>query len=224
MDAEESEPMMNEPPTGAAMWDERYGGEHYAYGLEPNRFLAAQAHRLKAGMRALVPGDGEGRNGVWLASLGLEVDTLDLSAHGVAKAKRLAAARGVKLNAVHADALAWEWPERIYDLVALIFLHLREPHRKAVHAQAIRALRPGGLIVLEAFRPEQIERHAAGTRGGPRDAALLYPLDAIRSDFVQEEILMLEAGEEEMSEGPLHAGKSAVVRALVRRRYYVGRA
>jgi len=203
---------------GAAMWDERYGGEHYAYGLEPNRFLASHKHLMKPGMRALVPGDGEGRNGVFLASLGLEVDTLDLSAHGVAKARRLAKERGVALNTIHADALDWDWPEGIYDLVALIFLHLVEPRRKAVHAKAIRALKPGGLLVLEAFRPEQIQRHAAGARGGPRDPALLYPLEAIRQDFEGEDILLMEAAEAEMREGPLHSGLSAVVRALMRRR------
>ena len=203
---------------GAAMWDERYGGEPYAYGLEPNRFLEAHRHLLRPGMRALALGDGEGRNGVFLASVGLEVDTLDLSAHGAAKARRLAAERGVALNAIHADALAWDWPEGIYDLVALIFLRLVEPRRKAVHAMAIRALKPGGLIVLEVFRPEQIERHAAGARGGPRDKALLYPLDAIRRDFQAEDILLLDGAEAEMSEGPLHVGKSAVMRALVRRR------
>ena len=68
--------------------------------LQPNAFLAAPHDRLVAGMRALVPGDGEGRNRVWLAAQGLKVDTLDLSAHGVAKAKRLAAERGVSINAI----------------------------------------------------------------------------------------------------------------------------
>ena len=91
----------------AAMWDARYAPEPYAYGEAANAFLVAQAHRLEPGMRALVPGDGEGRNGVWLAEQGLHVDTLDLSARGVAKARRLAAARGVGLNAMQADALAW---------------------------------------------------------------------------------------------------------------------
>src|SRR5271165_3589026 len=194
---------------GAAMWDERYRGEPYAYGLEPNRFLAAQAGRLEPGMRALVPGDGEGRNGVWLAARGLEVDTLDLSAFGVEKARRLAAGKGMTINAIQADALLWDWPEARYDVVALIFLHLVEPDRRAVHAKAIGALKPGGIIVLEAFRPEQIERQAAGARGGPRDAALLYAPEALRADFGGEDVLMLEAAE---------AGLSAVVRGLVRRR------
>ena len=203
---------------GAAMWDERYRGEPYAYGLAPNAFLAAQAHRLRPGMRALVPGDGEGRNGVWLAMQGLEVDTLDLSAFGVAKARRLAESRGVTINAIEADALRWDWPEGRYDLVALIFLHLVEPERRALHARALAALKPGGLLVLEAFRPEQIVRQGAGARGGPRDAALLYPLDALNADFAEAEILAIEEAEVPLDEGALHVGPSAIVRVLARRR------
>jgi cyclopropane fatty-acyl-phospholipid synthase-like methyltransferase len=209
---------MTEVLPGAAMWDERYRAERYAYGLEPNAFLAAQCERLEGGMRALVPGDGEGRNGVWLATQGLTVDTIDLSAHGVAKARRLAAQRGVSVNAIRADAQQWRWPEAHYDLVALIFVHLVESERRALHRRALSALKPGGLLVLEAFRPEQIERQAAGARGGPRDPALLYPPDALRADFAEGDILLLEAAETAMEEGHLHVGMSAVVRALVRRR------
>ncbi len=210
--------MSEDVSRAAAIWDERYQAEHYAYGLEPNAFLVAQSHRLTKGMRALVPGDGEGRNGVWLAAQGLEVDTLDLSGHGVAKAKKLAADRGVRINALQADAVAWEWPKLRYDLIALIFLHLAEAERRAVHAKALGALKPGGLIVLEAFRPEQIERQQAGARGGPRDPELLYPLVDIEEDFAHEETLLLETAEVTMGEGRLHVGDSAVVRALVRKR------
>jgi SAM-dependent methyltransferase len=199
-------------------WDERYRTEAYAFGVEPNGFLAAQRDRLKAGMRALVPGDGEGRNGVWLAGLGLAVDTLDLSAIGVAKARRLAATRGLAINAIQADALAWDWPRERYDLVALIFLHLAEPDRRSLHEKALAALRPGGLIVLEAFRPEQIERQARGAHGGPHDVRLLASLAALAEDFGRHDILALEEAEIALSEGARHVGDCAVVRALVRRR------
>ncbi len=208
---------MTEPVPPAAMWDDRYRPASYAYGLEPNAFLAAEAHRLRPGMLALVPGDGEGRNGVWLAGQGLLVDTFDLSAHGVAKARALATERGVSINAVQGDALSWDWPEARYDLIALIYMHLVEPERRVVHARALGALKPGGLIVLEAFRPEQLLRHAAGARGGPRDAALLYSVEALREDFSAGSILLLEAAEARVNEGRLHAGESAVVRAVVRK-------
>ncbi len=208
---------MTEPVSPAAMWDERYRPASYAYGLEPNAFLVCQSSEARPGMRALVPGDGEGRNGAWLAKQGFEVDTFDLSAFGVAKAKALASDRGVSVNAVQADALAWDWPEARYDLIALIYLHLVEPERRIVHAKALKALKPGGLIVLEAFRPEQVARHAAGARGGPRDPALLYSVEALREDFASEEIVLLEAAEARVDEGQLHAGESAVVRAVVRK-------
>ncbi len=208
---------MREPVSPAAMWDERYRPASYAYGLEPNAFLVGQSNEARPGMRALVPGDGEGRNGAWLAKQGFEVDTFDLSAFGVAKAKALASECGVSVNAVQADALAWDWPEARYDLIALIYLHLVEPERRIVHAKALKALKPGGLIVLEAFRPEQVARHAAGARGGPRDPALLYSVEALREDFASEEIVLLEAAEARVDEGHLHAGESAVVRAVVRK-------
>ncbi len=209
---------MSEPKAdSAAMWDQRYAGEGFAYGETANAFLRGQRARLKAGMRALVPGDGEGRNGVWLAEQGLSVDTLDLSAHGVAKARRLAEARGVALNAVQGDALRWDWPREAYDLVALIFLHLAGDERRALHAKVVGALKPGGLVVLEAFRPEQLARQAAGARGGPRVRELLYAIDDLRADFAALETIELTEADVDFDEGALHVGASAVVRAVVRR-------
>ncbi len=201
----------------AAMWDARYAPEPYAYGEAANGFLVAQGGRLAPGMRALVPGDGEGRNGVWLAGQGLSVDTLDLSAHGVAKARRLAARRGVSLNATQADALAWDWPREAYDLVALIYLHLAVDERRFLHAKALAALKRGGLIVIEAFRPEQLAAQAAGARGGPRDARLLYSRADLAADFAGQEIVELSEASVALDEGALHVGASAVVRAIVRR-------
>jgi len=201
----------------AAMWDARYAPPSYAYGEAANGFLVAQAGRLRRGMRALVPGDGEGRNGVWLAEQGLAVDTLDLSAHGVAKARRLAAARGVEVNARQADVLAWAWPREAYDLVALIYLHLAADDRRFLHAKTTAALKPGGLVVLEAFRPEQLAAQAAGARGGPRDARLLYSRADLAADFAGLEILDLSEASVALDEGALHVGESAVVRAVARR-------
>jgi 2-polyprenyl-3-methyl-5-hydroxy-6-metoxy-1,4-benzoquinol methylase len=201
----------------AAMWDARYAPEPYAYGVAANAFLVAQAHRLKPGMRALVPGDGEGRNGVWLAEQGLDVDTLDLSARGVAKARRLAAARGVGLNAMQADVLAWVWPREAYDVVALIYLHLAADERRLLHARSLAALRHGGLLILEAFRPEQLAAHAAGARGGPREARLLYARADLAADFAGQEILELAEASAVLEEGALHVGASEVIRAVVRR-------
>ena len=97
----------------AAFWDERYKGEDFAFGTAPNEFLVSQVHHLNPRLRVLVPGDGEGRNGVWLAEQGLIVDTVDVSPLGVAKARNLAKERGVEINATLADLLTWAWPHEL---------------------------------------------------------------------------------------------------------------
>ncbi len=201
----------------ARFWDERYAGADYAYGERPNAFLAKLGPRFQAGERVLVPGDGEGRNGVFLAQLGLRVETLDLSPTGVAKAQALAAGRGVALDARVADVLTWDWPLAAYDGIALLFLHLPEAERRAVHARAAAALKPGGRLVLEAFTPAQLNRQREGARGGPREAALLYAPTDLRADFAALDIELLQEAEEDMDSGALHVGRGAVVRLVARR-------
>ncbi len=135
----------------AEFWNQRYSGEGFSFGTEPNAFLASQAHRLKPGMRALVPGDGEGRNGVWLAQQGLAVDTVDVSPVGAAKAQALAKARGVEIGAQIADLLDWDWPRERYDIVAALYIHFFDGDRPRMHRAMLDALKPGGLIVLEVL-------------------------------------------------------------------------
>lgn len=200
-----------------AFWDERYKGAEYAYGETPNAFLASLASRFSPGQTAMVPGDGEGRNGVFLARQGLTVETLDLSAQGVEKARRLAMSCGVELAAKQADALAWDWPRNAYDWIALLYLHLVAPDRRQLHAHALAALKPGGCIVLEAFTPSHLENQKAGAKGGPRDAALLYSAGDLRADFAGAVIELLEETEVDLREGALHVGRSAVVRMVARR-------
>jgi SAM-dependent methyltransferase len=199
----------------AAFWDSRYAGAPYAYGEAPNAFLASL--NLAPGGRALVPGDGEGRNGVFLAERGLKVETLDLSAEGVAKAQRLAEARGVSVDARQADVLVWDWPVAAYDVIALFYLHLPASERRLVHGRALAALKPSGRIALEAFAPGQLVKQAQGARGGPREAGLLYSAADLREDFAGAEIELLQELEVELQEGALHVGASAVVRMVARK-------
>lgn len=77
-------------------WNDRFAAPGHKYGTEPNAFLRRQAAVLAPHAQVLVPGDGEGRNGVWLATQGHQVLALDYAENGLAKARALAAARGVE--------------------------------------------------------------------------------------------------------------------------------
>lgn len=195
------------------LWDERYGSGEFQFGEAPNRYLEELRPWFRPGMRALSLGDGEGRNGVWLAQQGLEVTSLDWSPVGMAKAARLAEARGVALRAVVGDAAAWAYPPGGFDLVAWIYMHLPPPDRAAAARGVLRALAPGGLLAIECFKPGQLGRHS----GGPKDPALLWSRAVVEELFGTLEVLELLEGTVHLDEGPRHQGPGEVVRALLRK-------
>jgi SAM-dependent methyltransferase len=194
-------------------WDERYAGGDFQFGAAPNRYLESLAPRLRPGLRALAIGDGEGRNGVWLAGRGLATTSLDWSAVGLEKARALADSRGVALETVAADAARWDYPAEGFDLVAWIFLHLPPEDRAAAAAGVVRALAPGGLLVLECFSPAQHGRRS----GGPKLPELLWTRAIAEALFGGLEVLELLEGTVLLDEGPRHQGHAEVVRGLWRK-------
>lgn len=194
-------------------WDERYAGGGFQFGETPNLYLLSQAHRLRPGMRGLAVGDGEGRNGVWLAGQGLATTSVDWSGVGLAKAAALAERRSVALRTVTADLSAWDWPEAGFDLIAWIFVHLPQADREAACAGAMRALAPGGLLVMECFTPAQEGRRS----GGPKDVSLLWSRALVERHFAGLEVVELLEGTVALDEGPRHQGLAEVVRAVLRR-------
>lgn len=193
-------------------WDERYAGGGFEFGEAPNEYLLAQSRRLRPGMAALAVGDGEGRNGVWLARQGMAVTSLDWSAVGMAKARDLAAAQGVPLETVVADASTWDWPAARFDLIAWIYLHLPPADRSLAAAGCRRALRPGGLLVLECFSPAQQGRRS----GGPKLPELLWTRGIVEREFAGLEVLELTEGAVRLDEGLRHQGLAEVVRGVLR--------
>lgn len=194
-------------------WDERYASGEFQFGEAPNRYLEELRPWFAPGRRALALGDGEGRNGVWLAQQGLVVTALDWSPVGMAKAARLAEARGVALATVVADAAAWDYPAGGFDLVAWIYLHLPPADRAAAARGVLRALAPGGLLALECFTPAQQGRRS----GGPKMVELLWSRAIVEELFGGLEVLELLEGTVSLDEGPRHQGPAEVVRALLRK-------
>lgn len=194
-------------------WNDRYRRPGFAYGEVPNAFLVSHERLYRPGQRALAVADGEGRNGVWLAERGLSVLSVDHSEVGLDKARALARERAVDLETLCVDLAGWEWPEAAFDHVVAIFAHFPPDVRAQVHRAMLRALRPGGILLLEAFSPEQMDYDS----GGPPDPAMLYSAVTLREDFVDGEIEEIAETLTHLDEGPYHRGTAAVTRALVRR-------
>lgn len=195
-------------------WNERFGAEHYFYGTEPNAFLASQSHLFKPGQHVLSVADGEGRNGVWLAQQGLDVLAVDFSEKALEKSARLAAARGVKLRTELADLHQWNWGENRFDAIVAIFVQFASSQeRPALHRAMRNALKPGGLLLIQGYRPKQLEYKT----GGPSNLDNLYGADVLRRDFADLDILHLEEHDSVIAEGPGHSGMSALVDLVARK-------
>ncbi len=206
--------MIDRNADGTPIWDVRFGGEEYLFGTAPNAFLAAARPHLPASGRALAVADGEGRNGVWLAGQGFAVDAFDASPVGVEKARRLAEDAGATLAIEVADVDGWAWPEAVYDVVAAIFVQSAPPAmRRRLFRRIASALVPGGVLVLQGYRVEQL---AYGT-GGPRQVEHLYTEAQLVAELAAFELDHLHAHDSVLDEGAGHRGMSALVDVLARR-------
>ena len=191
-------------------WDDRYGTAEYLYGTEPSDFLAERYSALPAGGEILCLADGEGRNGVFLATQGLRVTGVDSSAVGLEKARRLAAERGVSLDTVVADLADWELGEERWDGVVSIWAHLPAPLRATLHPRIARALRSGGILLLEHYHPRQL---AYGT-GGPPDPTMMLTLDELFAAFPAWVRLHAFEGERVVVEGTQKVRPGVVVKPV----------
>jgi SAM-dependent methyltransferase len=210
---------MNRPPQSAEQalirWEQRFSVGEYLFGERPNAYLASKAALLTRGSRALSIADGEGRNSVWLAERGLRVDAFDFSPTAVAKAERLALSHGVRVGFNVSEILAWNWAPCTYDLVAAIFIQFASPGvREKLFPLIQQTLKPGGLLILQGYRVEQLQY---GT-GGPPEADHLYTEPMIREALKDMDIVELRCYDEHVDEGKGHAGISALMGVLARKR------
>lgn len=194
------------------MWDERYQGDDYVYGTSPNDFLRSQVSRLPMG-RILCLAEGEGRNAVFLAGQGFDVTAVDQSSVGLAKARKLAAERGVHITTVVADLADFHIEPDSWDGIVSIFAHMPAQGRRHLHREVVSGLRPGGVFLLEAYRPEQLQY---GT-GGPPTADMMMDLEALQVELAGLEFEYATDAVRDIHEGELHSGQGAVVDVVARK-------
>lgn len=194
------------------MWNERYASDEFVYGTEPNAFLAQNAKILTGPVLSLA--EGEGRNAVFLASLGLDVLGVDASEVGLAKAHKLAASRGVTIRTKVVDLADYEPPENSFGSVVSISAHLPSAIRQRLYPLVERSLKPGGIMLLEAYSKAQLTRDT----GGPKDLDLLMTCADLEKEFPNCAPLLSREIEREVVEGKFHTGLASVVQFIARKR------
>jgi len=190
-------------------WNKRFEKEEFIFGKEPNEYLALQAKtHLKPNQKVLCIADGEGRNGVWLAKQGMQVVGFDVSDIALKKAKQFAKENQVEIVYSLSDTDGFNWQENTYDAVIGIFIQFAEPQMRArIFQQAYKALKPGGIFILQGYTPKQLEYKT----GGPSLIEHLYTEEMIRGLAKDFQILDLRSYEKELNEGARHAGMSALL-------------
>jgi 2-polyprenyl-3-methyl-5-hydroxy-6-metoxy-1,4-benzoquinol methylase len=208
---------MTTPPAfadAAETWNRRYAGDEFLFGTEPNAWLREHAAEFPAGGRILSVADGEGRNSVWLAQQGFEVDAFDLSTRAVEKARAFAQRQGVQVNFTVADVDGFAWPPAAYDGVAAVFVQFADPPTRArLFERIVHCLKPGGVLVLQGYTPKQLDYRT----GGPPQLSHLYTAEVLRAAFAGLSITELRDYEAQVNEGQGHNGISALMGLVARR-------
>jgi SAM-dependent methyltransferase len=194
-----------------AFWNARYKENETVYGNQPNTFFKQFIDTHQPGT-LLLPAEGEGRNAVYAASKGWQVDAFDFSEVAMKKAINRAEDLKLKINYRVLDLEKFK-AEKTYDAIALIYVHVKEKVRKAFHREVYRSLKSGGFLVFEAFAKEQIRLDS----GGPKDPAQLYDAPSICNDFQFLHVLNCSQKEVVLNEGAFHKGKAAVLQLVAQK-------
>lgn len=191
-------------------WDERFDTEEYVYGEAPNVFIKQQSHLFKQNMKVLAIAEGEGRNAVWLAERGYDVEMWDYSQVGLEKALRLANQRKVTIKTRLIDLSDAEWPISSFDAIICVFGHFPQDVKSKVFEGVQQSLRPGGVFITEVYSEKQIQLNT----GGPKHLNYLYTITDFKTLNESLETLYIFDGIVEREEGKLHKGKSAVIQYI----------
>jgi len=193
-------------------WDERYSEPGFAYGTEPNDFLKAMIEHIRPG-KVLSLAEGEGRNAAFLAQQGCQVTAVDSSAVGLQKAQQLARDRNLSVDTVVMDLNDYDPGDAQWDAVVSIFCHMPVAVRAALHRRVVQSLKPGGVLVLEAYTPRQLQF----ATGGPGTADLMMTLQALQQELQGLQLELAHETERDVVEGKYHHGRAAVVQVLARK-------
>ena len=195
-------------------WNEKFSGDDFYYGTEPNRFVKSQSYRIRLDSRVLCLAEGEGRNGVFLASHGHQVTCVDVSEIGLQKASELSMQKNVTIRTVHSDIFHYTSTEK-FDTAICTFLHLEYARLKLFCEKLFGLLGENGLFIGQFFTKDQLDKPS----GGPKDINLLYDPKMLERVFKSTgfEILKIDTREEELHEGEGHKGIASLVSIVAKK-------
>ncbi len=195
-------------------WNERYSAEEFAYGTAANSYFATKIQQLEPG-RLFCPAEGEGRNAVFAASLGWQVDACDLSSAGREKCMQLAQEKAVHINYQVGDFGSLNYAPESFDAVAMIFSHFPTELKAPYYTQIGHLLKKGAHLIVEVFSKKHLGYRELNPKvGGPADEAMLYSVEEIQSYFPTVEFEELQETLVDLSEGLYHIGQGSVIRAF----------
>jgi glycosyltransferase involved in cell wall biosynthesis len=197
-------------------WDNRYSSEEFVYGTEPNEFFKTEIDRLLP-RKLLALAEGEGRNGVYAASLGWDVTAVDFSSVAREKALRLASEKNTTIHYIVNNLESFQPRANTYNAVSMIFMHLDPLLSDLVHSRAVDSLKPGGRIILEVYAKEQLGKNS----GGPQNIDMLYSVSEIRRNFSELKIITLEKEVIYLNESKYHSGEAAVIKSSMRKVLFI---
>ncbi|MCM4158126.1 class I SAM-dependent methyltransferase [Gramella sp. AN32] len=194
--------------TSKDFWEERYREQDYVYGEYPNIFFQSELEKLGPAS-ILLPADGEGRNSVFAAKKGWQVTAFDLSKAGKEKADKLAKRNAVEIKFEVTSAKEFDSDIK-FEVIALIYAHFDAENRPAIHKHLLQFLKPGGILIFEAFSQKQLDYNS----GGPKDLRMLFSKEEVRREFSGLTLEYLEELKIEQVEGKYHQGQSSVIRMV----------
>ncbi len=194
------------------IWNDRYGGGKYIFGKEPNEYFKSKLDSLTPS-NILLPGDGEGRNGVYASDNGWSVTSVDFSEVAIERAKKLASNRNVDINFLFTDLIKEEIPKNKFNVVGISFLHFNGINKKIVHRKLKNSLKAGGFLILECFSTKQTRLNT----GGPRKKDSLYTIEELKNYYTGFEFIEAEDIKSILHEGEGHQGDAYLVRIFARK-------
>ncbi|MCF6270465.1 MAG: class I SAM-dependent methyltransferase [Melioribacteraceae bacterium] len=193
-------------------WNDRYGGSDFLFGKIPNEYFKSKLDTLTQG-KLFLPGDGEGRNGVYASQNGWSVTSADFSEIAIKRAKEFASSCNVEINFIFSNLITEELQENKFDVLGISFLHFNGKNKGIVHRKLGRTLKIGGYVILECFSESQIKLNS----GGPRKKDSLYNIQELKEYYSNFEFIELEDNKVTLKEGDAHIGDAYVVRMFARK-------